>query len=72
MTLSPMAHKGRTTPGGCGGGEAGGADRLAEPGVTLPFYTVADCHWLSFLRALHSNLAVIAVNLCQNDSAAPG
>ena len=27
-----------------------------------------DCHWLPFLRDLHSNLAVIAVNFDQNDS----
>ena len=26
-------------------------------GATLSFYTVVDCHWLSFLRNLHSDLA---------------
>ena len=32
-----------------------------QPGATPSFYSVIDCHWLSFLTDLHSNLAVIAV-----------
>jgi microcystin degradation protein MlrC len=32
-----------------------------QPGATRSFYTVVGCHWLSFLRDLHTNLAVIAV-----------
>ena len=43
-----------------------------EPGATLSFYTVIDCHRLPFLRDLPSNLAIIAVILCHNDSAGPG
>jgi hypothetical protein len=46
--------------------------RRAEPGATLPFYTVVDCHWLAFLRDLHSDLAVIAVILSQVISVAHG
>jgi hypothetical protein len=38
---------------------------------TLPL-TVVDCHRLSFLRGVHSNLAVIAAIFCRNDSVAPG
>ena len=40
--------------------------------ATVSFYTVIVCHWLSFLRDLHSNLAFIAVSFCRNDSVAPG
>ena len=29
--------------------------------MTLPCYTFIDCHWLLFLRDLHSSLAAIAV-----------
>ena len=43
-----------------------------SPGVTLSFYTVADCHWLPLLRDLHSNRAVIAAIFSQNDGVAPG
>jgi hypothetical protein len=32
---------------------------------------VIDCHWLSSLRDLPTNLAAIAVIFCQNDSIAP-
>jgi hypothetical protein len=37
----------------------------------LSFYAAIDCHWRSSLRDLHSNLAVIVVIFCQNDSVAP-
>jgi hypothetical protein len=37
------------------------------PRATLPFCTAIGCHWLSFLRESQSNLAVIAVILCQID-----
>jgi hypothetical protein len=33
----------------------------ARRGATLSFYAVVDCHWLSFLRDLHTNCVVIAV-----------
>jgi hypothetical protein len=38
------------------------------PRATQSFYTVVDCHWLSFLRDLHSNLAFLAVSFSQNDN----
>jgi hypothetical protein len=44
----------------------------ARRGATLSFYTGIDCHWLSFLRELHTNLAVVAVIFSQNDSVAHG
>ena len=34
----------------------------------MPFYTVTGCHRLPSLRNSHSNLAVISVRFCQNDS----
>jgi hypothetical protein len=42
--------------------------------ATLSFYTVTGCHWLSFLRELRSNPAVIAdiLHFCRNDSVALG
>jgi hypothetical protein len=40
--------------------------------ATLSFYTVTDYHWLSLVRDLHSNLAVIGVVFCPNDSVTPG
>ena len=43
-----------------------------SPGAALSFHAVIGCHWLSFLRDLDRNLAVVAVTFCQNDSVAPG
>jgi hypothetical protein len=40
------------------------------PGWHLSFCTAIDRHWLPFLRDLHSNIAVTAVIVCQNDSPA--
>ena len=45
---------------------------VMQPRATRSFYTAIDCHWLSFLRDLHTNLAAIAVILSQNHSVAPG
>jgi hypothetical protein len=42
------------------------------PGATLAFDTVVGCHWLAFLRDLHSSPAGMAAIFCRNDSAAPG
>jgi hypothetical protein len=38
----------------------------------MSFYTVVDGHWLSFLRDLYDNLAVIAVIFGPSGSIAPG
>jgi hypothetical protein len=48
--------------------------RPADAVVPSPpsFHTVTDCHGLPFLRDLHSNLAIVAVIFCRNDSVAPG
>jgi hypothetical protein len=43
-----------------------------QPWATISFHTVIGRHWLSFLRDLHSSLAVIAVIFCQNDNVASG
>jgi hypothetical protein len=46
--------------------------RPSPAGATLSFYTVIGCHWLPFLRDLHSSLAAIAAISCRNDSVALG
>ena len=52
----------------------GEAEGLPTPrSVVAPDCTVIlICHRLSFLRDLHTNLAVIAVTFCQNASVTPG
>jgi hypothetical protein len=37
------------------------------PRAGLSFYTVIDCHWLSFIRDLHSDLAIISCSCGPND-----
>jgi hypothetical protein len=38
---------------------------VPSPGAALSLYIAIGCHWLSFRRDLHSNLAAMAAIFCR-------
>ena len=70
--LGRDAHVQRGRQGGPPAPRVPARPRQHQPRATLPFYTVVDCHWLAFLRDLHTNLAAVAAMFSQNDRLARG